>query len=194
MWNGLDAIQSLTQNRGVYKANVIAPETRVLADIAARTLANVTWITPSPKSSDHQGETDRTGPDWVASVVNAIGASPFWDSTAIFVVWDDWGGYYDHVAPVQRNSYELGLRVPLLVISPYAKRNYISHSTYEFGSILKETEELLGLQPIGTTDVDARDLSAFFRAGAARPFVPIATAHKAGYFIAQPHDGGNPDD
>jgi phospholipase C len=194
LWNGLDAIQDLIAHRVTYDANVIAPETRVLSDIASGYLANVTWITPSPKSSDHQGETDGTGPAWVASVVNAIGESPFWDSTAIFVVWDDWGGFYDHVAPVQRNSYELGMRVPLLVISPYAKRNFISHDGYEFGSILKETEELLGLQPLGTTDVDARDLSAFFRGGTARPFVPIATTRKAGYFIAQPHDGGNPDD
>ncbi len=85
-------------------------------------------------------------------MVNAIGRSKYWDSTAIFVTWDDWGGWYDHVAPTTYNSYELGFRVPLLVISPYAKKGYMSHHQYEFGSILKFMEAIFDLGTLGTTD------------------------------------------
>ncbi len=90
---------------------------------------------PTKLASDHPAVTDGSGPSWVASVVNAVGESPYWNDTAIFVVWDDWGGWYDHVKPHIFNNYELGFRVPFLVISPYARRHYISHTPHEFGSI-----------------------------------------------------------
>ena len=71
----------------------------------------------------------------MAHVVNAIGTSSLWNSTAIVVVWDDWGGFYDHVSPPQLDYQGLGFRVPMLVISPYAKQGYVSHTQYEFGSL-----------------------------------------------------------
>ena len=73
----------------------------------------------------HAGTTNGSGPSWVASVVNKIGQSKYWNDTAIFVTWDDWGGWYDPIMPQIYNSYELGFRYPLLVISPYAKRHSI---------------------------------------------------------------------
>ena len=80
----------------------------------------------------------------------------------IFVTWDDWGGWYDHVKPQIFNSYELGFRVPLIVISPYAKPGYVSHTQHEFGSILHFTEEQFGLGSLGYTDARGDDLSDCF--------------------------------
>jgi phospholipase C len=129
--------------------NVVLNYTQVLTDIASGQLASVTWVIPSGPTSDHAGITDGSGPSWVASVVNAIGNSPFWANTAIIITWDDWGGFYDHVAPPGIiNSYELGFRVPLIAVSPYAKPAYISHQVNDFGSILKFIEETFGLSQV----------------------------------------------
>ena len=184
LWNAVDAIQSIW-NTPDY-ANVVYPSAQVLTDINSGNLANVTWITPSGKSSDHANATDGSGPSWVAAIVNAIGNSPYWSSTAIFVVWDDWGGWYDHVKPPLYNSYELGFRVPLLVISPYAKTQYISHAQHEFGSILHFTEENFGLPSMGTTDARADDLSDCFDfEQPPTPFVTIPAPLRAQYFRNQ---------
>ena len=71
----------------------------MLTDVDAGILANVVWVTPTAAASDHAGSTDGSGPSWVASVVNTIGESQYWNATAIFVTWDDWGGSYDPIAP-----------------------------------------------------------------------------------------------
>jgi phospholipase C len=127
-------------------SGVVIPETQVLTDISSGQLPSVSWVIPDGQQSDHAGVTDGTGPSWVASIVNAIGASSYWSDTAIIVTWDDWGGWYDHVPPPAiLNSYEFGFRVPLIVISPYAKAGYISHTVYDFGSILKFIEATFGL-------------------------------------------------
>lgn len=195
LWNGLDAIKQLWQNKYEYKANVLTPSSRVLTDISDGYLANVTWITPSGKASDHAGETNGSGPSWVASIVNEIGTSYFWNSTVIIVTWDDWGGWYDHVAPKQYNSYELGMRVPMIVISPYSKRGYVSHVQYEFGSILKYIETTFNLGSMGTTDQRANNISDMFDLGSRpRVFTPIKAKYGAKYFLAQPSDGKPPDD
>jgi phospholipase C len=195
LWNGLDAIKHLWNNKAEYRSNVITPSAQVLTDISRGYLANVTWITPSGKASDHAGETNGTGPSWVASIVNEIGTSSFWNSTVVIVTWDDWGGWYDHVAPKQYNSYELGMRVPLIVISPYAKRGYVSHVQYEFGSILKFIEDTFNLGSMGTTDVRANNLTDMFNYGSPpRVFTPIEAQYDAKYFLAQPSDGEPPDD
>lgn len=134
----------------------------ILTDISNNQLPAVSWIIPSAKNSDHAGEGDGSGPSWVASIVNAIGNSAYWSNTAIFITWDDWGGWYDHVAPKIINSYEYGFRVPLIVVSPYAKAHYISHATHDFGSILKFVEENYGLPSLGYADAPADDFSDCF--------------------------------
>jgi hypothetical protein len=113
-------------------------------------------------STIHASTNNGCGPSWVALVVNAIGNSPYWSNTAVIVTWDDWGGWYDHVAPPILNSYEYGFRVPMLVISPYAKLAYISHATHDFGSILKFAEATFGLPSLGYADVSADDHSDIF--------------------------------
>jgi phospholipase C len=121
----------------------------VLTDIMNNQLPTVSWVIPSGQASDHPVTTDGSGPSWVASIVNAIGNSPYWANTAIIITWDDWGGWYDHVAPpLMLNHYEIGFRVPMIVVSPFAKANTITHTFYEFGSILKFIENTFGLGKI----------------------------------------------
>jgi len=162
LWNAPDAIYSIWSNSAEMAANVIYPPTQALTDIETGKLANVVWITPMDWYSDHPKNNDGAGPSWVAAVVNAIGKSQYWQHTAVFITWDDWGGFYDHVAPTIYTSYELGFRVPLIVVSPYAKPGYVSHVQHEFGSILKFAEETFGLPSMGTTDARADDLSDCF--------------------------------
>src|SRR6202008_2964623 len=156
IWTGPDAIQHICQQQTVngtlsctgpdWTKNVIIPQSQVLVDIANGQLAQVSWIIPNGLSSDHAASNDGSGPSWVASIVNAIGNSPYWSNTAIIVTWDDWGGWYDHVPPPSRfNQNEYGFRVPLIVISPYAKPGYVSHVVHDFGSILKFVEEIFSL-------------------------------------------------
>ncbi len=107
----------------------------------AGTLPAVSWITPSGPDSDHPPASVHQGQSYVTSIINAAMKSPDWNSTAIFLSWDDWGGFYDHVVPpaVDQNGY--GLRVPGLVISPYAKRGYIDHQTLSSDAYLKFIED-----------------------------------------------------
>ena len=157
MWNALDAIKHI-RNSPAYQTSVVAPSATFLTDIGTKGLASVTWITPSGPASDHPPMSDGSGPSWVAAVVNAIGTSKYWDSTAIFITWDDWGGWYDHVQPKQLNSYEIGFRVPLVIISPYVKKGCVSHVDHEFGSILKFAEETFVLGSLGN---DGRSFGRF---------------------------------
>jgi phospholipase C len=193
LWNGPDALAPVRYSPE-FSTDVVSPPSKVLKDVAAGTLANVVWVTPTVAESDHAGFTDGSGPSWVAAVVNTIGLSQYWNNTVIFVTWDDWGGWYDPVAPPQYNSYELGFRVPLIVISPYAKAHYISTSQHEFGSILKFTEETFGLASLGTTDVRADDLSdSFDFSRKPRKFKLIPAPLHADYFLHQSVSHQNPD-
>jgi phospholipase C len=186
IWNAVDAIHSIWSNDREYNQNVVTPSARVLRDISRQRLASVVWVTPTQAASDHPKVNDGSGPSWVASVVNAIGESSYWDNTAIFVVWDDWGGFYDHVAPQIVNAYELSFRVPMIVISPYARVHYVSHTPYEFGSILKFTEKVFGLRSLRTTDARAHDLFDCFDFNRApTKFQPIPTRYPPSYFFRQ---------
>jgi phospholipase C len=138
------------------------PSEQIITDVANGTLADVTWVGPNWKTSDHPGNNSALGPQWVASVVDAIGGSKFWDSTAIFITWDDWGGMYDPVAPPQLDRMGLGFRVPLIVVSPYAKKGYVSHFRDEFASILRFTQQAYGLPSLGQTDLRADNLADCF--------------------------------
>jgi phospholipase C len=192
-WHAPDAVRPIRSSPSF--ADVVSPPAQILNDVAAGRLANIVWVTPTARASDHAGITDGTGPSWVASVVNAIGESPYWNSTAILVLWDDWGGWYDHAKPKIYDSFELGFRVPLIVISPYAKAGYVSHSHHEFGSILKFTEETFGLPSLGTTDVRSDDLADCFDFGSKpKRFRHIRARYSARYFLTRPVSTQSPDD
>jgi phospholipase C len=115
----------------------MAPVDRLLEDIEAGALPSVTWITPRFQLSDHPPYSTGHAHNWVTQVVNGIMRSPMWESVAIFITWDEWGGFYDHVVPPEIDHIELGFRVPLLVISPYAKRGYIDDGMAEFTAPLR---------------------------------------------------------
>jgi phospholipase C len=182
IWTGPNSINHI--RNGQDWNNVIASPVRVLKDIADGNLANVSWVIPNAPASDHPRENNGSGPSWVSSIVNAVGGSSYWDSTAIFVSWDDWGGWYDHVAPPVVNSYEYGLRVPLIVISPYAVPGYVSHVTHDFSSILKFVETVFNLPSLGFGDQYSDDLMDCFNFGQKpRAFRKIAAPLDANYFL-----------
>ena len=152
-----------------WASNVVVGNGKILTDIANGQLAGVSWVIPNGTASDHPGTNNGTGPSWVSSIVNAVGASAYWSNTIILVTWDDWGGWYDHVAPKVVNDgtswgsgYVYGFRVPLLVVSPYAKPGYISHVTHDFGSVLNVVERVFNLPSLGYADAYADDLSDCF--------------------------------
>jgi phospholipase C len=194
LWNAVDAIRRLRYSDH-YTTNVVYPPNRFLIDAAKGNLADVSVVTPTGANSDHAQITDKTGPSWVAQVVNAVGTSPYWKDTAIFVTWDDWGGWYDHVAPPHYDSYSLGLRVPLIVISPYTPAGYVSHQQHEFGSILKFVEENYGLESLDTTDVRADDLADCFDfKQRPRKFEPIPAPRPVADFLRDAPSSDDPDD
>lgn len=127
------------------------------ADARAGRLPAFSWVTPPYKDSSHPPFSICAAEDWFVGKMNAIMQGPDWDSTAVFLVWDDFGGFYDHLAPPSVDEFGLGLRVPFLIISPYARRGYVSHTTYSFESILKTFEELNGLPALTDRDAKASD-------------------------------------
>lgn len=192
----LSAYQAVRHIRfgGDWTGKVISPEPKILTDLARGELAQVTWVVPSFNNSDHPGA-PANGPDWVGSIVNAIGKSKYWNSTAIFVSWDDWGGFYDHVPPPQLDDMGLGFRVPVLVISPYARRGYVSHVTHEASGFLRFTEEVFGLPSLGTRDAIADDFADCFDFHQTpQAFRRIPTAHDTQFFLKQAPSGPPDDD
>lgn len=191
VWNAFDAIEAV-HNGPEWKTNIVVPNTDFFQYVQGNELPNVAWVIPDGVNSDHPGTSQDTGPSWVASIVNAVGESSYWDSTAIIVVWDDWGGEYDHVAPPQLGEGGLGFRVPMLLISPYAKETsagqpgYVSHTQYEFGSILKFVEDNWELPRLGTSDVRASSIVDCFNFNQApRSFTAIPTKYSKTFFLHQ---------
>jgi phospholipase C len=189
LWNAFAAIAAV-KNGPEWNTNVSMPETNIFNDITNAQLPAVSWVIPSQVDSDHpqtlNGKYD--GPSWIASVVNAIGTSSYWRSTAIIVVWDDWGGWYDHrTPPFLDQKGGLGFRVPMLVVSPFVPAGTIAHTQYEFGSILKFVEENFGLGSLGTTDVRAASIGNIFKfTMKARRFQVVKSEHSREYFLHQP--------
>ncbi len=183
-WSGYQAVNHIFNGKD-WK-NVVSPNWRFITDVRKGNLANFTWITPECPESDHVECTGGGyGPSWVAAIVNTVGKSKFWNSTAIFVQWDDWGGYYDHVAPPFQDYDGNGFRVPLLVISPYAKKDYVSHTPYETASVLRFAEDLYGLPQMAAADTRATSPAAdcFDFTQQPRKFVEIKAPHSASFFV-----------
>ena len=172
------------------------------------TLPGVTWAIPSGANSDHGSSYG--GPDWVASIVNAVGNSPctnpdgtsYWDTTAIVITWDDWGGWYDHVPPpllpFPQGGYQMGFRVPLIFVSAYTPAGYIDNLNYDFGSILRFIENNfdLGEGALGFADSrSSTDFSTFYNLGQApRPFKAIPTVKSGLEFLFDNTPDTDPDD
>ncbi|HVN68229.1 MAG TPA: alkaline phosphatase family protein [Candidatus Binatia bacterium] len=194
LWSGYEAVKHIFYGPD-WKKDVITPQRRFITDIAAGKLASFTWITPQCDESDHLACGGGLGPSWVTSLVNAVGESKFWDHTVVFVQWDDWGGMYDHVKPPHKGYDGLGFRVPLLVISPYAKQSYISHTQYETASVLRYAEDLFGLAQLAEADARATSPAGDCLDFTQKPrkFVKIKAPKDAAFFATLPDDDRIPD-
>lgn len=165
-------------------------------------LKGVTWITPSGANSDHAGSNKGGGPSWVASIVNAIGESQcgFWHNTAIVVLWDDWGGWYDHEPPTflefPEGGYQMGFRVPMIFVSAYTAPRTIVNDRLDFGSIARFIEENFGTDSLGFADSRAQnDLRSFYNLAAPEhAFIHIQSPKNIEWFIHDRSPVTAPDD
>jgi phospholipase C len=138
IWNPLPSFTDVQQDRQVQN---VQPTSRLISEARSGSLPAVSWVVPDQIHSDHPPADIHDGQAYDTNLINTIMQGPNWDSTAIFLEWDDWGGFYDHVIPpfVDQNGY--GIRVPSLVISPYARAGYIDHQTLSFDAINKFIED-----------------------------------------------------
>jgi phospholipase C len=120
----------------------------LLRDIEAEDLPAVTWVTPRFQLSDHPPFSTGHAHNWVTDIVNTVMRSPMWEHTAIFLTWDEWGGFYDPILPPQIDPVGLGIRVPMLTISPYARRGVIDDELGEFSTPLRFISDNWGLEPL----------------------------------------------
>jgi phospholipase C len=161
IWSAYNALGRYRNNQKLWDT-YMRPVDDVVRDIKADRMPSVTWVTPRFALSQHPEYNFCYGQNWSIQVVNAIMNSPMWKDTAIFLTWDDFGGFYDHVPPVSLDRVGLGIRVPMMVISPYAKTGYIDHAQGEFSSVLRFIENNWGLTQLTRRDRIASDLSQNF--------------------------------
>jgi phospholipase C len=216
IWNAPTAIRHICVPRNgkcrgaAWQANDDANPADVFNDISNCNLRSVSWVTPSLANSDHAGSNSGGGPSWVASIVNSVGSSTctdasgltYWQTTAILVVWDDWGGWYDHVPPDieagVEGDYQMGFRVPLIFVSAYTAPHFIDNDRYDFGSIARFIENNFGMREGALGFADARstsDFRKFYNFGsAARSFTTIPTPLNAHDFLNDRSPQLPPDD
>jgi phospholipase C len=161
LWSAYAAIDRYRNNSAMWD-RYMRPVDDVVRDIEADRLPPVSWITPRFELSEHPEYNFCYGENWTTEVVNAIMRSPMWSSTAIFITWDDFGGFYDHVPPVEVDPFGLGIRVPMIVISPYAKQGVVDHHLGEFSSVLRFIEDNWRLTQLTHRDRRATDLAYDF--------------------------------
>jgi uncharacterized protein (TIGR03437 family) len=159
-WNPLPAFPLVKNNPTQFAR--LTNATQFYTDAQNGTLPQVSWVIPNNVQSEHPPGSITTGMNYVTGLVNAVMNSPQWDTTAIFLAWDDWGGFYDHVAPPNVDQYGLGIRVPGLVISPYSRAGYVDHRSYSFESWLRVVEERFGVIPMTARDNNAADMTDAF--------------------------------
>jgi phospholipase C len=149
IWSALDAIKHIRQTSS-WDRNVLN-DSQFVQDAANGRLPEVSWLVTGD-ASEHPPDSTCFGENWTVRQLNAIMEGPDWNSTAVFITWDDFGGFYDHVPPPDLDRFGLGPRVPLLIISPYAKPGFVSHTQYEFSSLLKFAETRFKLAPLTDRD------------------------------------------
>ena len=160
-FNIYDAIKSIRE--GPEWATNILPYTQFAADAQAGNLPSVTWLAAGEERTDHPPHSLCFGENWVVDQLNALMQGPDWDSTVVFIVWDDFGGVYDHVPPpAPTDIYGFGPRTAVLAISPYAKSGYISHTVFEFSSVLKFIETRFNLPSMTQRDAQANNMLDMF--------------------------------
>jgi phospholipase C len=174
---GLDAIRSVRDDPGMW-ANIRTMQ-QFAADAAAGTLPAVSWVTMP--SSEHPVQTTCAGENESTQVINSLTSGPEWSSTAVFMAWDEWGGFYDHVKPPQTGMYSYGFRVPLLVFSPYTKPGKssdggsVNHTFYSQESELKFAEVNWNLPALTPRDKAANNMLDLFDFTQKRPPLLLKT-------------------
>jgi phospholipase C len=199
IWNAFDAIDAV-RHSSEWHSHITTSPNVIFRDIRVGKLPSVAWITPDAFNSDHPAEylkvgrklvPEDNGPSWVASVVNAIGKSKYWNSCAIVILWDDPGGFYDHEKPAfYDNQGGLGFRIPMLIVSPYAQA-HVEHTQYETASVLKFIQDNWGLGSLPATP-DARASSignALNFSQSPRPFQKIRSKYSESFFLHQKPSG-----
>jgi phospholipase C len=221
IWTAPNALRNICVPNAAYdtctgtewKNHVVINPSQVLTDMGANggacNLKNVSWVIPTSANSDHPGGSTG-GPAWVANIINTLGQSgcknsdgtTYWDTTAVVVTWDDFGGFYDHEPPtIEANpegGYQLGFRVPLIFVSAYTPVKYINNNRHDFGTILRFIEHNYSLTEGALGFADARantDLTEFYDlTKVPRMFVPIPSAKSALDFINDKTPNGVVDD
>jgi phospholipase C len=162
-WNSFDAIKHI--RNGLDWTTHMADYTQFERDASAGKLPTVSWLVQPFEVSDHPGFNICTGENWTVQQINAVmGNRDEWEHTAIILTWDDFGGFYDHVRPPRGPNplIQYGLRVPAIIISPYARPHFVDHTQLNFASILKLVESLYHLSPTGPVDRASKSLLSSF--------------------------------
>ena len=157
LWNAFSAVSHVRHNPERWARHCF-PVDDLVGDIREDRLPPVTWVTPRFEVSDHPEYSLCWGENWTTKVLNAIMASPTWKETAVFLTWDDYGGFYDHEPPPQIDVFGFGIRAPMIMISPYAKHGHVSHELAEFSSPLRFIEDNWGLPQLADRDRRATPL------------------------------------
>jgi phospholipase C len=170
IWSALDAIRHIRLTP-LWNQRVV-PFGEFVDDARSGALPAVSWLIPDFADSEHptvgrfagtsQSVSVCVGENWTVEQVNAIMQGPDWPTTAIVITWDDFGGFYDHVPPPAADEFGYGPRVPLLVLSPYAREGFVSHSIYEFASVLRLIETRFDLRPLTARDAAANSMLDMF--------------------------------
>jgi phospholipase C len=160
IYSSLDAISHI-RNGPEWQDRVVS-DTQFVTDAQNGNLPAVSWLVTADTNNEHPPSSVCPGENWTVKQVNAVMQGADWNSSAIFITWDDFGGFYDHVVPPSLDHFGLGPRVPLLVISPFARKAFISHTTYEYSSILKFIETRFGLPSLTARDAQANDMTDSF--------------------------------
>jgi len=163
LWNPLAGFKAIREDPNRMKNLVDLKE--YFQDLRSGTLPEVSWIVPIFEDSEHPPETlapVARGMWYVTNIINALMESPYWKDSVVFLTWDDYGGFYDHVPPPIVDAFGYGPRVPTLIISPYAKADYVSHFTYDFTSMLRFIEDRWDLPPLTQRDAHADDMKDCF--------------------------------
>ena len=161
LWSAYDAVRHIRENEEIWQTHMF-PVDEFVGQAREGLLPPVTWVTPRFELSDHPEYSMCHGENWTTEIVNAVMESPHWPDTAIFITWDDYGGFYDHVPPPQVDDFGFGIRVPLLIVSPYAKRGAVTHELGEFSSVLRFIEDNWGLTQLTHRDREATPLLSAF--------------------------------
>jgi phospholipase C len=194
IWSSFQAINHIRFSP-LWDEKVVDPSQFVI-DAQDGNLPAVSWIVIGSGLSEHPPASTCQGENWTVRQLNAVMQGPDWNSTVVFLTWDDFGGFYDHVPPPSPapDLFGFGPRVPLIIISPYAKHGHISHTVYEYSSLLKFAEKRFGLAPLTDRDLVASDVLDSFNFNR-RPLPPLVLQERAcpGAALAPTTEAEDPD-